>query len=123
MDNSKIKILYVDDESTNLELFEMVFQDTFEVHIAISPKEGLEAVNRNHDFKFVISDMKMPEMDGLEFVKEVKKNNNSMPCLILSGFQETDEIFDARKENIIVDYMMKPLDREKILTLVHRYAS
>ena len=71
--NEKIKILYVDDEEPNLYLFKYNFSKYFEVFTANRGSEALEVLNEQHDIKVVISDMKMPLMSGIEFIKKNKR--------------------------------------------------
>lgn len=118
---NKAKILYVDDEMLNVQVFQITFSQKYNVIKAISGAEGLEMIKKNPDIQFVVSDMRMPGMNGLEFIKEVKKINNAVSCMILSGYQETREIMDALKNEIIVEYMMKPFNKTEIEQLISRY--
>jgi YesN/AraC family two-component response regulator len=117
----KYKILYVDDEMINLESFQLAFyyNKSFEVFTASSGFEGLQLLQENlTKFDLVISDMKMPEMDGLTFIKNIKELNNSLPCLILSGYSETDEAIDALNNGIIIDYIMKPFGMDELESIL-----
>ena len=69
----KSKILYVDDEPGNLNSFRLLLRKKYEVVTAESGPEGLKYLNDNA-VAVVISDYKMPEMTGIEFLKESKKN-------------------------------------------------
>lgn len=69
----QINILYVDDEQLNLQLFATVFKKKFNVITAESGLEGLEKLDKNKDICIVISDMRMPEMNGIEFINTAKK--------------------------------------------------
>ena len=119
--NDKNKILYVDDEEINTQLFEINFSDIFNVLTATSGMEGIEILNNNLDVEFVISDMKMPEMNGLQFISKVKKIKNDVPCIILSGYCQTSEIIEALNNRTIVDYMIKPFNIPKINELISKY--
>ena len=114
----KIKILCVDDEEINLQVFQITFSKNYDVLTAFSGTEGLEIILKIPDIRFVVSDMKMPTMDGLEFIRAVKKINETLPCMILSGYQQNQEIRDAIDEGILVDYMMKPYNRAGIEKLI-----
>ena len=71
----RVKILYVDDEIINLQLFEINFSKNYNVIIADNGFSGLEILENNPDISVVISDMKMPNMNGLEFIKKAKSSN------------------------------------------------
>ena len=118
MISTKYKILYVDDEEINVQVFMITFSSRFQVLTACNGMEGLEILNKNPDIKFVISDMKMPVMNGLEFIKEIKKIKNKLPCMLLSGYQQTEEIYEAITNGLIVDYMIKPFSKSKIERLI-----
>ena len=110
MHDVKPKILYVDDEPINLELFELIFEDNFEIITAESGKSGLEMLKDHVDVKIILSDMRMPEMDGLEFIKKVKSKTKNIPCFMLSAFDMSSEINNAIKTGLISGYHMKPFD-------------
>ena len=116
----KINILYVDDEVLNVEVFELTFSWNYNVFKAYNGNEGLEVLQNNPEIQFVISDMKMPGMTGLEFIQEVKKGYPALPCMILSGYQQSDEIVEALKNDVIISYMMKPFNRKKIEELINK---
>ncbi|HCX99748.1 MAG TPA: two-component system response regulator, partial [Bacteroidales bacterium] len=65
--SKKISVLYVDDEPINLRLFELNFKNAFNVTTALSGFDGLEILKNNPDIPVVVSDMRMPKMDGIEF--------------------------------------------------------
>jgi response regulator RpfG family c-di-GMP phosphodiesterase len=110
----KINILYVDDELMNLELFTIVFNEKFNIIIAKSGQEGLEKIEQNKDISVVISDMHMPEMNGIEFINKVKSRFDNIICYILTGFEITEEIADALNQNIIQKYFKKPFNAKEI---------
>jgi response regulator RpfG family c-di-GMP phosphodiesterase len=121
--SEKIKILYVDDEEINTQVFKISFSVSFQVLVAYNGQEGLELLQRDPDIKFVISDMKMPQMNGLEFIREIKKKNPKIPCMLLSGYQQTPEIMEALNQEVIIAYMMKPFNKGEIERLIHEYTS
>ena len=65
----KIKVLYVDDEENNLLSFKAVFRIKYKVFTAISAKIGLEILEQNPDIQVVITDQRMPDITGVEFLK------------------------------------------------------
>ncbi len=69
---SKPKILYVDDDSINLLLFEANLEKKYTVLTANSVQSGLDILSNNPDIKVLMSDLKLPVMNGLEFIKQGK---------------------------------------------------
>jgi len=112
------KILYVDDEEINLELLELTFMNDFQVITAESAEEGLRQLALNPDIHVVISDLKMPVMNGLDFIKEVKKNNPEKVCMLLTGFMESEIMLEGFNKELIFRYLMKPWGRDELLETV-----
>lgn len=115
----KTTVLYVDDESINLELFEIIFEDKYNVITAESGYEGLEILRKNHKIPIVISDMKMPEMNGLEFIRKARNEFPDITYIILTGYDITNEIVNALKNNVIQKYLCKPFDVDSIKETLH----
>ena len=110
----KITILYVDDEPMNLKLFEINFCKKFNVLTALSGDEGLKILKNNHTINVVISDMKMPGMNGIEFIKKAQSDYPDIKYFILTGFDITDEISRALTNNLIQEYFQKPFNMKEI---------
>ena len=119
--NEKPKILYVDDEAMNIKVFQLTFSKLFEVLVADSGMTGIEIFRNDPNIKFVISDMKMPVINGLEFIRQIKNINHRIPCAILSGYEQTSKISDALNNGEIVDYMMKPFKRATVEELILKH--
>ncbi len=115
----KRTILYVDDEEINLMLFEINFKEKFNVVIADSGSGGLRILEKLPDITIVISDMKMPGMNGIEFIKKAKKLFPNVVYFILTGFEITNEISSALKNKLINDYFKKPFNMREIETSIN----
>lgn len=108
-------ILYVDDEEANLILFRISFEGAREVLIANSPVEGLQKLEENRGrIKAVISDMNMPDMNGIQFIEKAQETVNDIPYYILSGYAFNNEIDEALQQNTIKRFFTKPFDRSEI---------
>jgi two-component system response regulator (stage 0 sporulation protein F) len=114
--NEKPKILYVDDESINLQLFKIIFSRKYEVLLAVNGMKGTEILDDNNDIAVVISDMNMPGMNGIEFIKRSKAKYPMISYFILTGYEITNEIQEALNDGSIIKYFRKPLDRIEIDT-------
>jgi len=112
--SKNIKILYVDDEKINLLLFEANFSQKYEVLIAENGFSGLEVLSNNPDISIVISDMKMPNMSGIEFIFNAKKKYPEKKFFILTGFEITEEIQEALERGLILKYFSKPFHMNEI---------
>lgn len=114
-ESKKITILYVDDEEINLFLFARSFKNLYNIITATSAEEGLKLLeNHAHDIIVVISDMRMPGMNGLEFIRAAKVKYNNIAYFILTAFDYNEEINKALDERLINKFFTKPFDQEAI---------
>jgi response regulator RpfG family c-di-GMP phosphodiesterase len=107
---SKYKVLYVDDEAINLMLFKINLQKKYEVITAENGIEALELLSTEKDINLVFSDMRMPEMNGIEFITLAKKRFPEIKFYILTGFEITAEIEKAMNNGLITKYFQKPFN-------------
>ncbi|MBN2519900.1 MAG: response regulator [Bacteroidales bacterium] len=110
----KTKILYVDDEPINLKLFEINFAKKYDVFVASNGFQGYELLNKELDVLIVISDMKMPEMTGIEFIRKAKEKFPDKKYYILTGYEINTEILEALNSGLIVKYFSKPFNIKEI---------
>ncbi len=107
-------LLYVDDEPLNLQLFAFNFKHLFDIKTAESGDDGLEILRSDPNVSVVISDMKMPGMNGIEFIQKAKQHSPGIICFILTGFDINDEILFALREKLIKKYFRKPFSMKEI---------
>jgi response regulator RpfG family c-di-GMP phosphodiesterase len=117
MENT-IKILYVDDEPVNLMLFELNFKGIYNVVTATSGMEGLQKLKENPEISIVISDMRMPGMNGIEFIRKAKLDYPHIVFFILTGYDITEEIANALNEKLINKYFSKPFNIKEIVKTI-----
>lgn len=111
----KRRILYVDDEEINVSLFNLSFRNEFEVYSAKSAKEGIKILDSQPEICVVISDLKMPEMDGLEFIKFIKGKRPEIVCMLLTGYVESEVMLEGFNKDLLFRYLVKPWKKEKLL--------
>lgn len=109
-----ITILYVDDEPINLFLFSQIFEKKYSVFTAESGYAGLNLIEKNPNIDVVISDMKMPGMNGIEFIQKAKELYSNIHYYILTSYDITPEIDNALKSGLIDKYFQKPLNLQEI---------
>jgi YesN/AraC family two-component response regulator len=111
------KILIVDDEEeTRLGLSKLLSIRGYKVLTASNGVEALEVL-RNQSASTIITDIKMPEMDGLTFLREVKKVSPAVNVVIITGYGEVETYLEAMNLGAI-EFLHKPIqfnDLEKIL--------
>jgi len=112
-------ILVVDDEEDLLITFkEILEEEGYKVDIESDPVKAVEMV-KNNDYDLIISDLKMPNFGGNEFLKEIRKYNNFVSFIILTAYGTVDTAVECMK-NGAYDYISKPVDfnDEKIWKLI-----
>ncbi len=114
MMKEKSKIIYVDDEDINLLMFEFNFSDHHEVITGHNGAEGLELLHKNPDADIIISDMNMPNMTGIEFIRRAKAKYPDKSFFILTGYEITEEIREALDSGLIHKYFKKPFNVKEI---------
>jgi sigma-B regulation protein RsbU (phosphoserine phosphatase) len=120
MANGKRCILLVDDEQNILnalsrELREWAAERGLEILTAISARIGLQVLaERGGDAAIVVSDLKMPEMKGSDFLLKVGEAYPDIVTILLTGFSETEEVIKAVRAGIFA-YMLKPWDGEYLV--------
>jgi CheY-like chemotaxis protein len=114
------RVLYVDDEEINLELLQLTFMNELDVVTATSAQEGLLILDRNQDIQVIISDLKMPEMNGLDFIKEIKNRYDNRICMLLTGFMESEIMMEGFNKELIFRYIMKPWKKDVLMEAIHQ---
>ena len=113
MDPIKFPLLYVDDEEHNLTSFAATFRKEYQVYTAISGEEGLDIMRKN-DIKLVITDQRMPEMTGIEFLEKIILEFPDSIRMILTGFSDIGVIIDAINSGRVFRYITKPWDENEL---------
>lgn len=117
----KRTILFVDDELINLFVLEKRFEEDYDILTAESAEDAIEKVKANKDkLDAIISDLKMPGMDGLQLIDVIKPDITNVPCFLLTGFEKNTKI-DAAIKSSKVQYMFKkPFDYDEIDTVLKK---
>ncbi len=111
------KVLIIDDEPDILKTLETILtREEFEVKAAHDCREAI-AVFTSESFDLVITDIKMPGMDGTEVLREIKQLDEDMEVIILTGFASIESAVKTLRDDGAFDYLTKPL--ENIDELIH----
>lgn len=106
-------ILYIDDEENNLLTFKSSFRRLYEVHTAISALEALEILEKE-PIQLIITDQRMPDMTGTEFLAKIIPKFPDLIRMILTGFSEIGSIIEAINKGQVYRFILKPWDREEL---------
>lgn len=114
-----MKILIVDDEENNLALLNRTLRCDFEVLQTTSPLEGLNILKENIDeIGLIISDHKMQEMDGVEFLRKSYELSPSCIRLLVTAYSDSQILIDAINYGKIYRYIKKPWEPSELLMVV-----
>ena len=121
MPDERKKVLVVDDNSTTLNVITFnLKRDDLDVEVALDPRTALELMSRQQ-FDLIITDYKMPEMNGEEFIRSIRQDNRYAHTPILMCTAKAYE-FDAKqlmKELAISRFLMKPFSPSEVVDAVH----
>ena len=112
------KILCVDDEESILRGFKLNLRKDFDVHLASNGVEGLEVFEQEKDFAVVLSDMRMPEMDGATMLSEIKKRNHEVVTILLTGHTDFESAVAAVNEGNVFRMLSKPCPPETLIKVL-----
>lgn len=113
--SEQIKILCVDDERNVLRALERIFlDDDYEIVLAGSGDEGLKAMEESGPFQVVVSDYRMPVMNGVEFLKGVYDRWPETVRIVLSGYADASAIVAAINEGHIYRFIPKPWNDDEL---------
>lgn len=117
----QIKILCVDDERNVLRSLERMFlDDDYEIALACSGEDGLKIMEESGPFQVIISDYRMPVMNGVDFLREVYEKWPHTVRIVLSGYADAGAIVAAINEGHIYQFIPKPWnDAELRVTIQH----
>ncbi|MCK7521504.1 MAG: response regulator [Ignavibacteriales bacterium] len=119
VENPKARILCVDDESVILDSFRRILCLMVTVLILLSKEKKHLGLIQTHSYDFVFTDLKMPEMDGLEVTKSVKHLRPDIDVVIITGFATVETAVDCMKFGAM-DYVQKPFTEDELLEFVKK---
>jgi response regulator RpfG family c-di-GMP phosphodiesterase len=117
-EEKKIKILYVDDEKSNLVAFKANFRLDFDIEIAESGKEGLELLKSKKLFNIIITDQRMPEMTGVEFLESIMESHPDPIRILLTGYTDLQTVIEAVNIGKIFQYVTKPYKEDELKKII-----
>jgi YesN/AraC family two-component response regulator len=112
-----LNVLYIDDEPINLSIFELSFKKDFNIVTSESPVEALTIFD-SQNIDIVITDLKMPYMDGIELIREIKKRSPQKKCILLTAYYEPKLLNDPEIKSIVFQCVMKPFRKLELKELI-----
>ena len=118
-DYKKINILFVDDEEFIVQSFKFTFQDEYNIFTASNAEEGLNILSKQ-DIGLVITDERMPEMGGIEFLSNVVDKWPDTVRIIISAYSDADRLLKAINIGHAHEYIIKPWDPDELQNCLNR---
>jgi len=113
------KLLIVDDETANLRLLERLFSREFQCLTASSGPEAIRLLEK-HDIAILITDQRMPEMTGIELLKQTALLRPHMVRILLTGYTDVEALVEAINSGLVYMYITKPWNNEDLKIRVNR---
>ncbi len=110
------RILIADDEEGIRESLNLILADDYDLTFAEDGEKTLTQVS-DGEFALILLDIKMPKLDGLEVLRQLKEKGSSTPVLVLTAYQSVELAQEAVKLGAL-NYLPKPFERDQILKAV-----
>lgn len=101
-------VLFVDDDKSILDTYRRILNENFQIETAIHPKVGIDLIKSHGPFAVVVSDLRMPMMDGIEFLEYAQKETPDSVRILLSGNVDVYTAVAAVNEGHIFRLLTKP---------------
>src|SRR5947209_1129611 len=121
MDGEQFKVLIIDDEKPHAEaVAESLQRVGYECTIVTSGKAGAARIDED-DFDIILTDLRMPDMDGLAILRKAKQANPSTEVVVITGHGDVKTAVEAIKQGA-ANYLTKPLDMGELRAVVDKAA-
>jgi DNA-binding NtrC family response regulator len=110
-------ILVVDDEENARDgLSKILTKEGYKIDVASDGKEAIDSIRKNR-FDLVITDMRMPQMDGFEVLREIRKMDDNIGVIMITAFGEVDSYFEAMNLGAF-EYINKPVKVDELKRVI-----
>lgn len=106
-------ILYIDDEQENLDGFLYTFRKDYTIYLSKDISTARDIID-NHDIQVLISDQRMPEKSGTEFLSEIAQTHPNIIRIIITAYADMESVIDAINKGRVYSYLTKPWNRDEI---------
>jgi len=108
------KVLFVDDDPNILAAYQRQLRKQYEIDTALAGERGLEAVAKSGPYAVIVSDLKMPGMNGIQFLSRVREMAPDSVRIMLTGFAQLETAIEAVNEGNIFRFLTKPCPPENL---------
>jgi serine phosphatase RsbU (regulator of sigma subunit)/FixJ family two-component response regulator len=122
-EETRLKLMVVDDETDNLDLLYRTFRRDFQVYKAEDARTALEILEQVGEMAVIISDQRMPEMNGTEFLSLTVDKFPDTIRILLTGFTDAEDLVEAINSGKVFKYITKPWNPEDLRSTVEQAAN
>lgn len=123
-EHTNINVLYLDDEEQNVFSFKANLREDFTIFTSTTPDDAYEIL-KNNDIHIIITDMKMPKVSGIEFLRETINISPNSAKMVISAYTDVKTIIESVNDNHILYYISKPINfdelKSKIISAFNYY--
>lgn len=116
-DKNRTSILYVDDEPNNLVTFKANFRNLYNVYTTNSVEEARTILESN-EINVIITDQRMPEISGTQFLESIIEDHPFPVRIILTGYSDMETVIEAINKGQVYRYIMKPMNTEEVRAII-----
>ncbi len=113
------KVLIVDDEEGIRESLKLILADHYDLILTENGEQCLECIDKAKDIGLVLIDIKMPKVNGLEILSQIKKKRPSLKVIVVTGYRSVETASEAVRLGA-AGYIVKPFKSEEILEVVEK---
>ena len=115
-----LKVLYVEDnEETRVQALKILQNFFINIDVAVDGKDGLEQYKNSDDYDIVISDINMPNMNGIEMSKAILEINHNQYIIIISAYNDSEQLQEITKIGID-NYIHKPIRMDSLIQALQK---
>ncbi|MGZ2371435.1 response regulator [Ancylomarina sp. YFZ004] len=117
----KLKVLIVEDDKISMSFIELLLEPiSSQIILAKNGKEAVSLYSENQDVDLILMDIKMPEIDGYEATRQIRRMNKDVIIIAQTAYSLMGDR-DKSIESGCNDYITKPIFRDKLMTLISKY--
>ncbi len=111
-------VLFVDDDENILDAYKRQLRQQFHIDTAQGGEQGLKTVNSRGPYAVIVSDLRMPGMDGIQFLSRVKEISPDSVRMMLTGYGDLQTAIEAVNESNIFRFLTKPCKKDVLTTAI-----
>ena len=114
------RILLVDDEVFILKTLLRVLRNLFEIETASDPQQALKKLDNDEPYQVIVSDLRMPTMDGFELLSIVREKHPDVVRIILTGNMEDEDLLQSKLKHELFSMIHKPWERDELIATLKK---